>query len=253
MKSQTFKNIRYQRVVITIVLLFAVTVISFTQDRWRIVKATPENYPSGVYFKYFNDDGGVNFYLLDSVYQANMTFLLEKKTFHPYIVVDIDKANIPYNITEKELIKSPYCYLTIASSGNIYLRTCLRDLPMFVRQNDSIFASDFFDLSDWTDTKTWWIYKRVAFWKKEDLKKSPYKNFYVVPFYSPTNKAVLCMMKAKLINKYTGVLIWLSYDSKDITSFPEDERIMPYKFENPEAFYKVLFPYIDEVPPYQMF
>lgn len=46
-----------------------------------------------------------------------MTFLLGKKTLHPYIIVDIDKANLSYNITEKELIKSPYCYLTIATSG----------------------------------------------------------------------------------------------------------------------------------------
>lgn len=34
--------------------------------------------------------------------------------------------------------------------------------------------------------------------------------------------------------------------SKPLTSVPDDERIAPYKFDNPEVFYKVLFPYADK-------
>lgn len=58
------------------------------------------------------------------------------------------------------------------------------------------------------------------------------------------------MMKAKFISRFTGIIMFVDYVSKDpfkpLTSVPDDERIAPYKFDNPEAFYKVLFPYADK-------
>lgn len=58
------------------------------------------------------------------------------------------------------------------------------------------------------------------------------------------------MMKAKFISRFTGIIMFVDYVSKDpskpLTSVPDDERITPYKFDNPEVFYKVLFPYADK-------
>lgn len=61
------------------------------------------------------------------------------------------------------------------------------------------------------------------------------------------------MMKAKLINRYTGVIAphidYISTDpSRPLTpeQLPKREYIKPYKFENEEVFYKVLFPYADK-------
>lgn len=65
-----------------------------------------------------------------------------------------------------------------------------------------------------------------------------------MPFNPPTNKAVLGLAKAKLINKFTGTVVFTSY-TKPVPE-PVDEYIEPYKFENDEAFYKVLFPYADK-------
>lgn len=70
-----------------------------------------------------------------------------------------------------------------------------------------------------------------------------------MPFNPPTNKAVLGLAKAKLINKFTGTVVFTSYiitDTTKLVTIPEDEYIKPYKFENNEAFYKVLFPYADK-------
>ena len=252
MKSQKLNSIRHKRTFIAMVMLLCV-IMCFTQTVLVKDKATPDEYPEGLTNRFFNDDGGVNIYLLDSVYQANMTFLLGKKTLHPYIIVDIDKANLSYNITENELIKSPYCYLTIATSGFIFLENVFYPgpIPIFGKKDGTdIIYEEYLDFSDWVETKLWWIYERIGFWNKEDLEKSPYENFYVVPFNPPTNKAVLCMMKAKLINRFTGIIMCVDYvykdPSKPLTSVPDDERIAPYKFDNPEAFYKVLFPYADK-------
>lgn len=252
MKSQKLNSIRHKRTFIAMVMLLCV-IMCFTQTVLVKDKATPDEYPEGLTNRFFNDDGGVNIYLLDSVYQANMTFLLGKKTLHPYIIVDIDKADLSYNITESELIKSPYCYLTIATSGFIFLENVFYPgpIPIFGKKDGTdIIYEEYLDFSDWVETKLWWIYERIGFWNKEDLEKSPYENFYVVPFNPPTNKAVLCMMKAKLINRFTGIIMFVDYVSKDpskpLTSVPDDERIAPYKFDNPEAFYKVLFPYADK-------
>lgn len=252
MKLQNLKSIRRKRTFIAMVMLLSV-IMCFTRTVLVKDKATPDEYPEGLTNRYFNDDGGVNIYLLDSVYQANMTFLLGKKTLHPYIIVDIDKADLSCDITEKELIKSPYCYLTIATSGFIFLENMFYPgpIPIFGEKDGTdIFYDKYSDFSDWVDTKLWWIYERIGFWDEEDLKKSPYENFYVVPFDPPTNKAVLCMMKAKLINRFTGIIMCVDYVSKDpskpLTSVLDDERIAPYKFDNPEAFYKVLFPYAEK-------
>ena len=64
-------------------------------------------------------------------------------------------------------------------------------------------------------------------------------------------------MKAKLINRYTGVIApHIDYISTDpsrpltLEQLPKSEYIKPYKFENEEAFYKVLFPYADKYPPH---
>ncbi len=251
MKSQTFKSIRLKRIFIVMVMSLSV-IICFTQTVLIKDKVTPNEYPGGLINGFFNDDGGVNMYILDTTFQANMTFLLGKKTLHPYIIVDIDKANIQYNITEKELIKSPYCYLTIATSGHIFFDyICFGTIPIGKAKGETFVDYGYFSYWLWLDdSKNWDIYERIGFWNKEDLEKSPYKNFYVVPFDPPTNKAVLCMMKAKLINRFTGILMCVDYvstdPSKPLTSVPDDERIAPYKFDNPEVFYKVLFPYANK-------
>ena len=252
MKSQKLNSIRHKRTFIVMVMFISV-IMCFTQTVLVKDKATLDEYPEGLTNRFFNDDGGVNIYLLDSVYQANMTFLLGKNTLHPYIIVDIDKADLSYNITENELIKSPYCYLTIATSGFIFLENMFYPgpIPIFGKKDGTdIIYEEYLDFSDWVETKLWWIYERIGFWNKEDLEKSPYENFYVVPFNPPTNKAVLSMMKAKLINRFTGIIMFVDYvykdPSKPLTSVPDDERIAPYKFDNPEVFYKVLFPYADK-------
>lgn len=252
MKSQKLNSIRHKRTFIAMVMFISV-IMCFTQTVLIKDKVTPDEYPEGLTNRFFNDDGGVNFCPLDTVYQANMTFLLGKKTLHPYIIVDIDKANLSYNITEKELIKSPYCYLTIATSGVFFLENMSYPGPIpigGIRNDAKIIYDGYMDFFEWVHTKRWWMYERIGFWDKDDLKKSPYKNFYVAPFNPPTNKAVLCMMKAKFISRFTGIIMFVDYVSKDpskpLTSVPDDERIAPYKFDNPEVFYKVLFPYADK-------
>ena len=92
MKSQKLNSIRHKRTFIAMVMFISV-IMCFTQTVLIKDKVTPDEYPEGLTNRFFNGDGGVNFYPLDTVYQANMTFLLGKKTLHPYIIVDIDKAN----------------------------------------------------------------------------------------------------------------------------------------------------------------
>lgn len=66
---------------------------------------TPSDFTNGYDTRFFNPDGGINFYVLDTAYKADMTLLIEKKTLHSFVIVDIDKANITANITEQELVK----------------------------------------------------------------------------------------------------------------------------------------------------
>lgn len=242
--------------VLLFVIMFSSIIACFTQKVWVRDNPTPQNYPFGVTAGLFNEDGGINMYILDTVYRANMTFLLGKKTLHPFIVVDIDKANIPYNISEKDLMKSPYCYLSIATQGYIYLdyMCSVPDSPIapIGSVGDTIIDFGNWGFFDVLESKEWTLYTPIQYINKKEL-KNPYKNFYVMPFDQPTDKAVLCMMKAKLINRYTGVIAphidYISTDpSRPLTpeQLPKSEYIEPYKFENEEVFYKVLFPYADK-------
>lgn len=146
-------------------------------------------------------------------------------------------------------MNSPYCYLSIATTGRIYYADLVRaTFPIGKVVGDTLIDYGFLSLSQWMYTKNWELYKPIGFWHDSDF-ESPYKNFYVVPFNPPTNKAVLGLAKAKLINKFTGTVVFTSYIITDTTkavTIPEDEYIKPYKFENDEAFYKVLFPYADK-------
>lgn len=207
-------------------------------------KASLEEFPGGLLTGYFNADGGVNFYTIDTAYCNDMTFLLGKKTLHPFIIVDIEKAKLSHDVTEKELMNSPYCYLSIATTGLIFYADLVRaTFPLGKVVGDTLIDYGFLSLSQWMYTKNWELYKPIVFWHDSDF-ESPYKNFYVVPFNPPTNKAVLGLAKAKLINKFTGTVVFTSY-TKPVPE-PVDEYIEPYKFENDEAFYKVLFPYADK-------
>lgn len=240
-----------------LIMIMCFTIIGcFTQKVWVRDNPTPMNYPFGITAGLFNEDGGINMYILDTAYRANMTFLLGKKTLHPFIVVDIDKANIPYDVSEKDLIRSPYCYLSIATQGFIYLdyMCSVPDSPIspIGGIGDTIVDFGNWGFFDVLESKEWKLYTSIQYMKKKDL-KGPYKNFYVIPFDQPTDKAVLCMMKAKLINRYTGVIApHIDYNSTDSSRpltqehLPKSEYIKPYKFENEEAFYKVLFPYADK-------
>lgn len=244
-----------KRLLLIMIMCFSI-IGCFTQKVWVRDNPTPKNFPLGVSAGLFNEDGGINMYILDTVYRANMTFLLGKKTLHPFIVVDIDKANIPYNISEKDLMKSPYCYLSIATQGYIYLdyMCSVPDSP--IAPIGSV-GDTIIDFGNWgffyvLESKEWTLYTPIQYINKKEL-KNPYKNFYVIPFDQPTDKAVLCMMKAKLINRYTGVIAphidYISTDpSRPLTpeQLPKREYIKPYKFENEEVFYKVLFPYADK-------
>lgn len=246
MKSERSSNHKRK---LTIVVMLLTIIVCFTQKVWVTRKATLEEFPGGLLTCYFNADGGVNFYTIDTAYCNDMTFLLGKKTLHPFIIVDIEKAKLSHDVTEKELMNSPYCYLSIATTGRIYYADLVRaTFPIGKVVGDTLIDYGFLSLSQWMYTKNWELYKPIGFWHDSDF-ESPYKNFYVVPFNPPTNKAVLGLAKAKLINKFTGTVVFTSYIITDTTkavTIPEDEYIKPYKFENDEAFYKVLFPYADK-------
>ena len=231
-----------------VVMLLTIT-LCFTQKIWVTRKATLEEFPGGLLTGYFNADGGVNFYTIDTAYCNDMTFLLGKKTLHPFIIVDIDKAKLRHDITEKELMNSPYCYLSIATTGRSFYADFVRaTFPWGKVVGDTLIDYGLLSFWDWIDSKKWKLYKPIGFWHDADF-ESPYDNFYVVPFNTPTNKAVLGLAKAKLINKFTGIVVFTSYIITDTTkavTIPEDEDIEPYEFENDEAFYKVLFPYADK-------
>ena len=82
-----------------IIVLIATMLLGIMASFKRVIpvtrKATLEEFPGGLLTAYCND----------------MTFLLGKKTLHPFIIVDIEKAKLSYDVTEKELMNSPYCYL----------------------------------------------------------------------------------------------------------------------------------------------
>ena len=101
------------------ILLFIVTICSIGKV---VIKKTPtpSDFTNGYNTRFFNPDGGINFYVLDTAYKADMTLLIEKKTLHSFIIVDIDKANIAADVTEQELVKNPYCYYTVATTGTFY-------------------------------------------------------------------------------------------------------------------------------------
>ncbi len=231
-----------------IIVLIATMLLGIMASFKRVIpvtrKATLEEFPGGLLTGYFNADGGVNFYTIDTAYCNDMTFLLGKKTLHPFIIVDIEKAKLSYDVTEKELMNSPYCYLSIATTGRIYYMDLVRStFPWGKVVGDTLIDYGLLGFWDWIIAKNWKLYKPIVFWHDSDF-ESPYKNFYVVPFNPPTNKAVLGLAKAKLINKFTGTVVFTSY-TKPVPE-PVDEYIEPYKFENDEAFYKVLFPYADK-------
>lgn len=178
---------------------------------------------------------------------------------HSYIIVDIEKAGLKKNITEKELIKNPYCYYTIASYGEIYGDMFyFGSIPTFSPgTGDTIYDYGFYKSAKYVYFQDYHIYKPKFLWGKGDY-EGHFKNFYVVPFNKPVHKAILCLIKAKLINKYTGPLLFISICtdttctertpdgySRFSSMMNEDEVISPYKFDNEEAFYKVLFPYAD--------
>ena len=246
MKSERSSN--HKRKLMIVVMLLSI-MVCFTQKVWVTRKATVDEFPGGILTGYFNADGGVNFYTIDTAYCNDMTFLLGKKTLHPFIIVDIDKAKLSHDVTEKELMNSPYCYLSIATTGRIYFDDFVRaTFPWGKVVGDTLIDYETLSLGEWMYKKNWKLYKPIAFFLYLDF-ESPYKNFYVVPFNPPTNKAVLGLAKAKLINKFTGTVVFTSYIITDTTkpvTIPEDEYIKPYKFENNEAFYKVLFPYADK-------
>lgn len=186
-----------------------------------------------------------------------MTLLLGKKTLHPFIMVDIEKADIPYCVTERDLIKSPYCYLSIATYGEFFLdELCISSrtlLPLGIDYGDTIVASEYFDFATrWLDEKRWKLYPTINQLEASNNKEL-YENFYVVTFNPPTDKAVLCLVKAKLMNRFTGTLLPITDEicidtsrvlTQDNTS--RHEYIEPYEFDNEGVFYKALFPYAEE-------
>ena len=121
-------------------------------------------------------------------------------------------------------------------------------------EKDTIYDYGFYKSSIYVYSQDWYLYEPQVFWKKGDY-EGQFKNFYVIPFRKPVHKAVLCLIKAKLIKQYAGILAFTSYANLRMEDIPKystlrtcDEYISPYKFDNEEAFYKVLFPYADPKP-----
>lgn len=219
------------------ILLFIVTICSIGKV---VIKKTPtpSDFTNGYNTRFFNPDGGINFYVLDTAYKADMTLLIEKKTLHSFVIVDIDKANITANITEQELVKNPYCYYTVATTGRIrFSSSYYSTVPyFFTTRGDTIIDYGYIDLDN--------MENGCILSEKEKWDNTRFKHFSVVPFDPPADQAILCMVKAKVIKKWSGTLIFISYVMKDSTQkAPEDECIAPYHFDNEEAFYKMLFPY----------
>ena len=156
-KKQTINSKR----IVAIVLILLNVVVCFTQK--PIVKRTlrADDLPDGFGKNgmFFNDDGGVNFYELDTAYQANMTLLIEKKTMHSYIIVDIEKAGLKKNITEKELVKNPYCYYTIATTGEIFCSNFyFTSVPMLKpMEKDTIYDYGFYKSSIYVYSQDWYL------------------------------------------------------------------------------------------------
>ena len=241
------------------VIMLLSIICCFTQKVWVTRKITLGEIEKKYGKDLFSKGGGLDMYIVDTVYRANMTLLLGKKTLHPFILVDIERSNIPYSVTERDLIKSPYCYLSIATYGEFFLKElCISPrspLPLGIDYGDTIVASEYFDFATrWLDEKRWKLYPTINQLEASN-NKDLYENFYVVTFYPPTDKAVLCLVKAKLMNQFTGSLVpitdeicidTLRISTQDKPS--KNEYIEPYEFENDEVFYKALFPYADEGP-----
>ena len=199
---------------------------------------TPSDFTNGYNTRFFNPDGGINFYVLDTAYKADMTLLIEKKTLHSFIIVDIDKANIAADVTEQEVVKNPYCYYTVATTGRIrFSSSYWSTVPyFFTTRGDTIIDYGYIDLDN--------MENGCILSEKEKWDNTQFDNFSIVPFDPPADQAILCMVKAKVIKKWSGILIFISYVMKDSTQKAlEDECIAPYHFDNEEAFYKMLFPY----------
>lgn len=152
MKSERSSN--HKRKLMIVVMLLSI-MVCFTQKVWVTRKATVDEFPGGILTGYFNADGGVNFYTIDTAYCNDMTFLLGKKTLHPFIIVDIDKAKLSHDVTEKELMNSPYCYLSIATTGRIYFDDFVRaTFPWGKVVGDTLIDYETLSLGEWMYKKT---------------------------------------------------------------------------------------------------
>lgn len=254
MKSR--RHIKKKRGMVAVIMLLSI-LGCFTQKVWVNRKISLDEVENKYGKDFFSKGGGLDMYIVDTVYRANMTLLLGKKTLHPFIMVDIEKADIPYRVTERDLIKSPYCYLSIATYGEFFLdELCISPrtpLPLGIDYGDTIVASEYFDFATkWLDEKRWKLYPTINQLEASN-NKDLYENFYVVTFNPPTDKAVLCLVKAKLMNRFTGSLVPITDEicidtsrvlTQDNTS--RYEYIEPYEFDNEEVFYKALFPYAEE-------
>ena len=145
--------------VVAVMLILLNVAVCFTQS---VIVKRPLKVDYFPYWKggmLFNDDGGVNFYELDTAYQANMTLLIEKKTMHSYIIVDIEKAGLKKNITEKELVKNPYCYYTIATTGEIFCSNFyFTSVPMLKpMEKDTIYDYGFYKSSIYVYSQDWYL------------------------------------------------------------------------------------------------
>ena len=76
MKSE--RNSNHKRKLMIVVMLLSI-MVCFTQKVWVTRKATLDEFPGGLLTGYFNADGGVNFYTIDTAYCNDMTFCSERK------------------------------------------------------------------------------------------------------------------------------------------------------------------------------
>ena len=195
------------------------------------------NYKS-IYF--FNPDDCYNFFMLDTVFYADMTLLVCKdvdadlivRSPNAYIITDIDSAALKKDITEEELLKSPYCYLTYAQPYREYSGSQSVYFPFQYFFYASVSFAHSIDL--WNNFL--WTYLKTFTFQCE-CDSTSMEHFDVLTFKEQPDGAVLGMIKAALFNS-------------------RREYITPIPVCNDQSFFKILFPYknggLGYGPPYEL-
>lgn len=181
-----------------------------------------------IYF--FNPDDCYNFFMLDTVFYADMTLLVCKdvdadlivRSPNAYIITDIDSAALKKDITEEELLKSPYCYLTYAQPYKAYSGSPSVYFPFTDFFMDRVSFSRSIDLID----NFVWAYLK-AFTFQYECDSTTMEHFDVLTFKEQPDGAVLGMIKAAMFNSW-------------------EDHITPIPTCNDQSFFKILFPYKNE-------